>query len=247
MQTAMNGISIVLLDVEGTTTPIDFVHRVLFSYAREHMEEFLKTQWQERSVRADVDLLRAYHRSDRENGQEPPEWHNGSDSSAQSSALSYILWMMDKDAKSTPLKSLQGKIWQQGYQNGELKAEVFPDVPRAFVRWSQLQKEICIFSSGSVLAQRLLFANTNHGDLSTFLKRHFDTEVGAKGDPESYRKIAAALGTDASCVLFMSDTLKEVEAARAAKMETAWCVRGPENPSSTGNHLLVRTFDNVLI
>jgi enolase-phosphatase E1 len=246
MQTTMSAISTVLLDIEGTTTPIDFVHRILFSYARVHFEEFLRTQWEEASVHADIELLRANHGADKESGQSPPEWRKDSVSAEQSSALNYILWLMDKDAKSAPLKSLQGKIWRQGYQNGELKSEVYSDVPRAFLRWSQQQRSICIFSSGSVLAQKLLFAHTASGDLSRFLKQYFDTEVGAKREPGSYRKIAAALGTDPSCVLFISDTPQELDAARTAKMETALCVRGPEAPASAEDHTIVRTFDVVL-
>src|SRR6201999_1410338 len=243
MPKTMSAISTILLDIEGTTTPIDFVHRVLFSYARTHFEEFLQTQWDEASVHADVELLRTNHHADKEKGLAPPEWLSGSVSNEQSSALKYIFWLMDKDAKSTPLKSLQGKIWRQGYQRGELKSEVYPDVPEAFERWSRQQRAICIFSSGSVLAQKLLFANTAGGDLSHFLKQYFDTEVGAKREPASYQKIAAALQTDPSSVLFISDIPQELDAARTAGMKTALCVRGAEPPSPANGHAIIHNFD----
>lgn len=242
----MSAISTVLLDIEGTTTPIDFVHRVLFSYAREHFKEFLCAQWEDASIHADIELLQANHRADKESRQAPPEWRNGPVAAEQASALIYILWLMDKDAKSTPLKSLQGKIWRQGYQNGELKSEVYPDVPRAFLRWSGQQRAICIFSSGSVLAQKLLFAHTAGGDLTHFLKHYFDTEIGPKREPASYKNIAAALGVDPSCILFMSDTPQELDAARIANMETALCVRGEEPASSAIGHSIIRTFDGIL-
>lgn len=246
MPTAMSAISTILLDIEGTTTPIDFVHRVLFSYARAHFKDFLRKHWEEPSLHANIEQLHANYCADKENGLAPPEWRNGSSAEDQSSALKYIFWLMDKDAKSTALKSLQGKIWQLGYQNGELKSEVYPDVPPAFERWAAQQRDICIFSSGSVLAQKLLFAHTADGDLTHFLKQYFDTEVGAKREPASYQKIAAILQTDPSCILFISDIQQELDAARIARMETALCVRGAEPPSAANGHSILRTFDALL-
>ena len=105
----------------------------------------------------------------------------------------YVHWLMDQDRKATPLKSLQGKIWQAGYRAGELHSQVFEDVPPAFKRWSEQGKEICIYSSGSILAQKLLFANTEEGDLTPFISGYFDTNTGPKSEAESYRRIGDAL------------------------------------------------------
>src|SRR6185436_19881903 len=119
-------------------------------------------------------------------------------------------WLMDQDRKSTPLKSLQGKIWEAGYRAGDLLAPMFEDVQRAFVRWREQQRDICIYSSGSRLAQELLFAQAEAGDLSAHIRDYFDTRVGAKREPQSYRRIAAALNTEPSDMVFVSDVTAEL-------------------------------------
>jgi enolase-phosphatase E1 len=129
----------ILLDIEGTTTPIAFVHEVLFSYARTHARDFLRDNQDSEEVRADVALLHEEHASDKSNNLEPPE-----------SIADYIDWLIDRDRKSTGLKSLQGKIWRQGYLAGSLKSQVFADVAPAFERWRAAGLRISIFSSGSV-------------------------------------------------------------------------------------------------
>ena len=143
---------------------------------------------------------------------------------------------MDRDRKSGPLKALQGRIWEQGYRDGELKGEVYPDVPAAFARWTADGVRIGIFSSGSVLAQQLLFANSTAGDLSRFLSCHFDTGVGAKGEAGSYRRIVEALGVAAARILFVSDVVKELDAAREAGLRTLLCVRPPASAPTSSTH-----------
>ena len=132
---------------------------------------------------------------------------------------------MDQDRKSTGLKSLQGKIWEEGYRSGELKGEVYPDVLPALERWRKQGIDIAIFSSGSVQAQRSLFRNSVAGDLTRFIRAYFDTTTGPKREPESYGRIAAALERSPPEVLFVSDIAAELDAARAAGMQTALCVR----------------------
>ena len=222
----------ILLDIEGTTTPIAFVHEVLFSYARTHARDFLRNNQDSDDVRADVALLRAENASDKSNNLEPPE-----------SIAEYIDWLIDRDRKSTGLKSLQGKIWRQGYLNGSLKSQVFADVAPAFERWRAAGLKISIFSSGSVLAQQLLFAHTDAGDLTKFIDGYFDTNVGKKGEAESYRKIAAALGMPASEILFISDVVAELEAAKEAGMETLLSIR-PGNSLQEWPHV-IRSFNEV--
>jgi enolase-phosphatase E1 len=235
----------ILLDIEGTTTPVEFVHKTLFSYGRQHMETFLQLHWADPEVRDDIDGLRKQHRLDSEKTPQPPFWHEDSETALQASALAYANWLMDRDSKCAPLKSLQGKTWQAGYASGDLKSEVFADVRPAFVRWSGQKKIISIFSSGSVLAQQLLFGNTKSGDLTRFIDGYFDTTTGPKRDPGSYRKIAAALGFGASNILFVSDTVEELDAARQANMQTALCVRGGSAVSTQTNHRVIRTFDEL--
>jgi enolase-phosphatase E1 len=220
----------ILLDIEGTTTPIAFVHDVLFSYARAHARDFLKNNHDE--VRADVALLREEHSADKSNNLQPPE-----------SIADYVDWLMDRDRKSTGLKSLQGKIWRQGYLNGSLKSQVFADVAPAFERWRAAGLKISIFSSGSVLAQQLLFAHTDAGDLTKFIHDYFDTNVGKKGEAESYRKIAAKLNLQPSEILFISDVVAELEAAKEAGMKTILSIRPGNAPQKWSEE--IRSFDEV--
>jgi len=232
-----------LLDIEGTTTPVDFVTRVLFPYAREHVRDFLIRRANE--VRDDLALLSSEHEADRRAGSSPPPWRDGSPAESLHSAVTYVHWLMDRDRKSTALKALQGRIWAEGYQAHQLRGQVYPDVPRALARWRAQGRDVAIFSSGSVLAQKLLFSRSDAGDLTPFLRAYFDTTTGAKGDAESYRKIARALGQEPHAVLFLSDVTAELDAARAAEMATGLCVREAGLPSSA-HHPPVRSFDEVL-
>jgi enolase-phosphatase E1 len=232
----------ILLDIEGTTTPVDFVTRVLFPYARERVRDFLIRRASE--VRDDLARLLSEHEADLRAGQAPPPWRQDSPAEALDSAGAYVYWLMDRDRKSTALKALQGRIWDEGYRAGDLRGQVYPDVPRAFARWRAQGRDVAIFSSGSVLAQRLLFSCSEAGDLTPFLRDYFDTTTGAKSDPESYRRIAARLGQAPAAVLFLSDVTAELDAARGAGMTTALCVRAGEAPAT--DNPVVRSFDEVL-
>jgi enolase-phosphatase E1 len=152
---------------------------------------------------------------------------------------------MDQDRKSTGLKSLQGKIWEEGYRSGELKGEVYPDVLPALEHWRGKGVDVAIFSSGSVQAQRSLFRNSVAGDLTRFIKAYFDTTTGPKREPESYRRISAALERPPSEVLFLSDIVEELDAGSKAGMGTRLCVRTPGETPPAGAHPVIRTFDQV--
>ena len=152
---------------------------------------------------------------------------------------------MDRDRKSTGLKSLQGKIWEEGYRTGDLQGEVYPDVLPALERWRRQGMDIAIFSSGSVQAQRTLFGNTAAGDLTRFVCAYFDTTTGPKTAPESYARIAAVLERSPSEVLFLSDIGAELDAALAAGMQTALCVRSRGSESTPGPHPVIHAFDEV--
>lgn len=235
-----------LLDIEGTTTPVEFVYEVLFPYARDHVREFVEQNHHSADLQADIFALKAEHRSDIELGHEPPVWLENSGDAEVASVTNYVHWLMDQDRKSKALKSLQGKIWEGGYLSGSLKGDVYPDVLPAFERWQVQQRNICIFSSGSVLAQKLLFAHTSEGDLTNYLSGYFDTTVGAKTEVASYQKIAAQIGSAATEILFVSDVIAELDAARAAGMETALCVRSANSDLKTSVHRIIPNFDSIV-
>ena len=226
----------VLLDIEGTTTPVDFVYRVLFPDARERVLGFLETWKTDPEVARDVASLGEEHGRDVVAGNAPPPW----DGSVESAAA-YARWLIDQDRKLTPLKSLQGRIWAEGYATGRLRGQVYGDVPEALMRWTADARRVAIFSSGSVLAQKLLFGNTDEGDLTPYLSAYFDTTTGPKGVSDSYRRIAAALGEPASAGLFVSDVVAELDAARDAGFATALAVRTPPGPDPQG-HRVVTSF-----
>jgi enolase-phosphatase E1 len=237
---------VVLLDIEGTTTPIDFVYNVLFPYARQRMCEFVRAHAADPDVRAAINQLLEENARDVEQGLAPPPVE-ASESRRMQSVAAYALWLMDRDRKSTPLKSLQGRIWETGYESGELRSQLFADVPRAFARWRDEGRDICIYSSGSVLAQKLLFAHTEAGDLTRAIRDYFDTHVGAKREASSYRHIVASLGGEPSNILFISDVVAELDAAREAGLQTRLSVR-PGNPAQPpSSHEIVHSFDEPFL
>ena len=219
----------ILLDIEGTTTPIAFVYDVLFPFARQHMAAHVR--------HADLTGLKLEYDEDIRQGHKPPEW--------SSEPVAYIHWLMDQDRKSTALKDIQGKIWLEEYQNGELHSEVFPDVTPALERWHRSGIDIRIFSSGSILAQRLLFAGTREGDLTKYLNGYFDTTTGPKNDPASYTHIAASFGLPISDILFISDVTGELDAAHRAGMQTLLCIRPGNHPQQAHNHDTITSFDGI--
>ena len=237
-------IQAVLLDIEGTTTSIQFVYQTLFPYARRHIGEFLERQSASRIVQDAVRQLHQEWAADAHEQGHPP-WSAETQQDEAESAAAYCRWLIGRDRKSTPLKTLQGMIWESGYQSGELRGHVYPDVPAAFERWKRKRKTISIFSSGSVLAQKLIFAHTDFGDLTPFLAAHFDTTTGAKREVASYRKIAAALSRAPREVLFLSDSVPELDAGRAAGMETALSARAENPEPGPHDHRLIRSFEEV--
>jgi len=232
---ALKEIQALLLDVEGTTTPIDFVVRTLFPFARDGAKAFLAARRGEASVAEDLARLRDENAADVARDGAPVC------GTADEEIVRYVHWLMDRDRKSTALKALQGRIWEEGYLRGALRGEVYDDVPVAFRRWHREGRRIAIFSSGSVLAQQLLFRHSTAGDLTPFLAAHFDTTTGPKREPGSYAVIASRLGVPPSAALFVSDIALEIDAALAAGLQTALCAR--ETPPASTGHRVVRSFD----
>ncbi len=232
----------VLLDIEGTTTPIEFVSEVLFPFARRQFKAYLEKHGGNEGVQSDLEGLWFQYQADIRQNLNPPPWQGDLSGRGSQSIVRYVHWLMDQDRKATALKSLQGRIWLDGYQSGELKGQIYADVPPAISAWAQQKKDICIFSSGSVLAQKLLFQSTAAGDLTQFIRAYFDTTIGAKGETESYRRIAGELNLPPSMIVFVSDVVGELDAARSAEMQTVLCVRpGRRGPENSG-HPVIRTF-----
>lgn len=234
-------IQTILLDIEGTTTPIDFVHKTLFPYAKSKIGNYVSHHFAE--IQTEIAQLKTEYKKDfsdqiygRDFREDSPE-----------TVTNYLQFLIDVDRKSTPLKSLQGKIWQEDYESGELESAMFEDVPNAFKRWKDAGKTIAIFSSGSVLAQKLIFKYSNYGDLTEYISDYFDTNVGGKREAESYRQIASATSfPQVENFLFISDVVAELDAARQAGMQTALSVR-PGNPAIEEEtaHRIIQSFDEI--
>jgi len=235
-----------LLDIEGTTTPISFVYGVLFPYARERMADYIVRN----GVDLQSDLRQLAHENaiDRSKGAPViyyPQPLSANPGESLKASTAYLLWLMDQDRKSTALKSIQGRIWAEGYERGELHSEVFPDVPAALERWHS-EGRVALYSSGSVEAQKVLFRYTQSGDLTPFIEAYFDTNTGRKIDSASYIKIAAALNAELSDVLFISDSVRELDAARDAGMTTRLSVRpGNSVIADDHGHLAIESFDGI--
>jgi enolase-phosphatase E1 len=226
----------ILLDIEGTTTPVDFVYQELFPYARAHLVDYLAQHGDTAECRDAVALLRAEYAA----RLDPPA------DFSSAVIVRYVHDLMDHDRKSPGLKALQGLIWKDGYAAGALRGQVYPDVPPAFGRWRGRGLGIYIYSSGSVLAQRLLFSSVPSGDLTPGISGYFDTRVGPKREAASYAAIAGRIRVPPARMLFVSDAEEELDAAQEAGLRTALCIRAGETADrSAAGHAVVQTFDDL--
>ncbi|XP_073143785.1 probable bifunctional methylthioribulose-1-phosphate dehydratase/enolase-phosphatase E1 1 [Henckelia pumila] len=228
----------IVLDIEGTTTPISFVTDVLFPYARDNVGRHLELTYDTAETQDDIKLLQAQVREDLENGVlgAIPIPSDGEKEDVIGALVANVEAMIKADRKITSLKELQGHIWQTGFQNNEIEAIVFDDVPEALEKWHALGIKVYIYSSGSRLAQRLLFGNTTFGDLRKYLSGFFDTTVGNKKETKSYIEITQSLGVDnPSEILFVTDVYQEATAAKAAGLEVIISIR-PGNGPLPENH-----------
>ncbi len=219
----------VLTDIEGTTSSLSFVKEVLFPYARRHLADFVREHDGDPEVRAQLDAARALA---------------GIEGADDARVVGELIAWIDADRKATPLKALQGLIWEHGYRVGDFQGHVYEDAVAGLHRWHAAGIALYVYSSGSVHAQKLLFAHTAFGDLTPLFSGYFDTRIGAKGEAESYRRIVAATGIEAGDMLFLSDIVAELDAARAAGLETCQLVRDGE-PDPAASHRQVRSFDEI--
>ncbi|MHB8535174.1 MAG: acireductone synthase [Sulfuricaulis sp.] len=221
-------IKAILTDIEGTTSSLSFVKDVLFPYARAHMAGFVRAHAPEPAVRRELEETR------RLSGKNLNE----------TEIIEQLLRWIHEDKKITPLKSLQGMIWEDGYKKGAFKGHVYEDAVRHLKKWKAAGLALYVFSSGSVQAQKLLFAHTEYGDLTPLFSGYFDTNIGNKREAGSYRHIADAIGIPLADILFLSDIKEELDAAKAAGMQTVWLVReGALDSKAT--HRQVANFDAI--
>jgi len=239
-------IQVILLDIEGTTCPVDFVAKTLFPYAQAHLNQTLAREKDEPRMTNIIqeainewqkDLDPTCQKLLAKTNQFPP-------SNAQ--VAEYLQQLIKSDRKSTALKDLQGMIWKQGYESGELTTPLFADVLPSLDAWTQRGMTLSVYSSGSVQAQKLLYGHTNQGDISDRFSHWFDTRTGPKLKTESYNKICQSLNTTEESVLFISDHPGECDAALSAGLRTTFCLR-PGNPhQDPGQHDLIQSFHDLM-
>jgi enolase-phosphatase E1 len=235
---------VVLLDLEGTTIPSHFVHDTLFPLARDRSEAFLGACHADPDVPEALCMLARESAADVPSGapEVPPPDHRD----FLNKARDYFLWLMAHDRKSTPLKTIQGLIWREAFETGGISCPVFADVPAALRRWNDAGRTIAIYSSGSVLAQRLVIRYSEAGDLSGTIARYFDTSIGQKKEAASYARIVQCLGVAANEILFLSDIPAELDAARSANIEPRLCIRPGNAPvADAGAWASVHSFDEI--
>lgn len=245
--------SALLLDIEGTTTPITFVKDILFPYIKDHLEDYLSAHWEEDECKQDVHLLKkqveedirlnracAVHALD--------QTVHTDEEKAIREVVDNVLWQMAADRKTTALKQLQGHMWRAAYAAGRIKGEVYQDVVPSIRLWRRQGLKIYIYSSGSVEAQKLLFGYSVEGDLLDLFDGHFDTNMGAKVESKSYERIAQRIGCQTEELTFLTDLTREAKAAEDAGVNVVVVVR-PGNMELTedekAHYNLITSFSQL--
>jgi len=222
----------IVTDIEGTTSSIDFVHDVLFPYARKRLPAFVETHGDQPEVQHWL------HEAAREAGVvEAP----------RQDIIEMLLRWIDEDRKSTALKALQGMLWKEGYEAGDYRAHLYPEVATRLQQWHAQGLRLYVYSSGSVAAQQLFFRYSTAGDLGHLFSGYFDTQTGPKREAASYRRMAEAIGEQPAHLLFLSDIVEELDAAAAAGWHTLWLVRDASALPPAPRHTVVRDFDAITV
>ena len=219
----------VLLDIEGTVSDIRFVYDVMFPYAKKNMDRFLLENWESLAVQGAIETVARDAGITTVKDWLGPKWQSG-DSSAILKLSEHCQQLMSTDSKATGLKLLQGLVWQFGFESGALRAELFADVLPALEEWKANGLDLRIYSSGSVLAQRMFFKHTVLGDLTDLFSAYYDTTIGNKRQVTSYERIAAESQFDPGDIVFVTDVHAELMAAGQAGMQVVASVR-PNNLS----------------
>ena len=217
----------VLLDIEGTTCPVDFVANTLFPYAANHLRAYLHNHGHEVPVQTLLADVQQAWRLDHQSQTPTVEPFNetGEQGPGLEGLTMYLIELIAQDRKLPALKELQGLVWKEGYQSGAIKAPLFPEVAECLHLWRQHDLILAVYSSGSVTAQQLLYGNTADGDLQALFSAWFDTRTGPKQSASSYLRISEELATTPNSILFASDSVDELKAARRAGMEVIFSDR----------------------
>lgn len=226
----IKNVKYILTDIEGTTTSVKFVYDVLFPYFREHIGEL-------KNLTQLPEVQKAFKRTvELSNELEGKRLHSPDD------IINTLMRWSLEDRKITPLKTLQGILWKKGYESGEIKGHVYPEVAESLYKWKDHGVELGVFSSGSVSAQKLIFGYSEAGDLTPYFSNYFDTETGGKRETETYSTIAEELNIEPKEILFLSDIVEELEAAQKAGLQTLQLVR----PGTEANwHQTVNDFSEI--
>jgi enolase-phosphatase E1 len=221
----------ILMDVEGTTSSISFVHEILFPFAKERLKTFIQKKFSKIEIQ---DIL--------------IQTKNTSQVETQAiinddQACDLLIHWIETDRKHPALKALQGLIWEEGYTKGEIKGHVYQDVLPALKVWKEKGITLGVYSSGSVKAQHLIFEYSTEGNLRPYFSNHFDTGVGHKREMASYLNIVKQLNIASEEILFLSDIKEELDAARMARMKTIQLVRLDD--VVLGNHQTVTSFSEI--
>ncbi|MBJ7372588.1 MAG: acireductone synthase [Pseudomonas sp.] len=220
-------IKAILTDIEGTTSAVSFVFDVLFPYAAKHLPDFVRQNASRADVAEQLDAVR------RDSNEPLADVER---------VVEILLSWIAEDRKATPLKALQGMVWAQGYQAGQLKGHVYPDAVEALQRWHAAGFQLFVYSSGSIQAQKLIFGCSEAGDLTPLFSGYFDTTSGPKREAQSYRHIQQAIGVDAGEILFLSDIVEELDAAQSAGLKTCGLAR---EGGELGSHITVDIFTGI--
>jgi enolase-phosphatase E1 len=224
-------IKAIVTDIEGTTSSLSFVKDTLFPYARANIADYVRQNRQQAEVARLLDDVSS---------------EAGVELDTEGLIAQLIDWI-DQDRKVTALKTLQGMIWEAGYRKGDFKGHVYTDAVDQLRAWKAKQIVLYVYSSGSVYAQKLLFAHTDYGDLTPLFNDYFDTHIGGKKEVTSYKRIAENIGLEASTILFLSDIKEELDAAKAAGLNTGWLVRDLKQIDEKAVHRQARNFDEIII
>jgi len=223
-------VNAVVTDIEGTTSSLSFVKDVLFPYARAHIGTFIRQHAEDPPVATLIEDVQ----------------HEAGEALNLEGVIQTLEQWIDADKKITPLKALQGMLWETGYRQGDFKGHIYPDAKQQLAHWHQQGIKLYVYSSGSVHAQKLLFGYTEYGDLNYLFSGYFDTRIGAKVERDSYQHIAEAIKLPANEILFLSDIKAELDAAKLTGMHTTWLVRDGDMDTSAA-HPQVKDFSTIKI
>ena len=235
-----------LLDIEGTTCPVSFVSDILFPYASKSLETYLERSQTNPIIQSLLDDA-------------DQEWEEDGTVESKSLRLAtktnavnriqaitqYLQHLIAIDRKSTVLKDIQGKIWNEGYSSGNLKSQLFEEAPSCLRRWHANNLTLAVYSSGSIEAQKLLYRHTTTGSLENLFTDWFDTKTGPKKNHESYSNIARKMNTACDQILFISDNGEECNAAEAAGMKTLFSLREGNPDQNPRHHRVITTLNFV--